>query len=386
MNQRFDDDSELMIDAVRGVAALLVLVTHAFDLAVVDVFGWESARSPEGWRWARASAGHGGYWVWCFFMISGLCIHRSIARSVAAGTFGMGRYMLARVTRIYPLFLLGLAVAVVAWELHEDWGGAPDASPWRQMLASLFSLQIITTPFPGFETSWSLSCEMLYYLAWPALLVPMRGRVSAAAFVSVAGSLLTLTAILVTWRVLHRFEHSAAVDGVWTVAVLFPVWVCGAWLAGHWAAASARVTARLWLISIALCLLAEGLLVILKFYLFPGWSVHLASWASIPGLFIFLAGARHARLSAYALSRPVCRWLGQFSYPCYILHMQVLLIWNHILVSMLPKFIATHPLLDFLILVVPVFALLALTGPPLERRLMRWRSHLLARPATLSAT
>lgn len=379
MSQRFDEDSELMIDAVRGIAALLVLVTHSFDIAVADVFGWDFANNPVAWRWARASAGHGGYWVWCFFIISGLCIHQSIARSVASGTFDWRRYALARVTRIYPLFLLGLTIAVAPWLLHDDWGGGSVATPWRQFFASLFSLQIFTTSFPGFETSWSLSCEMLYYAAWPLILLALRGRASTAAYLAIAGSFVILTGIFVTWRIFHRLEHSAAVDGLWTVAVLFPVWVCGAWLASRWHRVAPRITRPLWLGSIALCALAEVLLVVLKFHQFPGWMVHLASWASIPGLLIFLAGARHARLSRFARARPVCRWLGQFSYPCYVLHLQLLLILNHFLMPLLPKSITTQPLFDFLLLLLPMVTLLALTGPPLERYLMRWRSRVLTR-------
>jgi peptidoglycan/LPS O-acetylase OafA/YrhL len=384
MKHRFDEDSELMIDAVRGIAALLVLVTHAFDIAVADVFGWDYAGNPVEWRWARASAGHGGYWVWCFFMISGLCIQQSISRSVAAGTFDWRHYLVARVTRIYPLFLLGLMIALLPWLLHDDFGGAPAEKPWPQLFASVLSLQIFTTSFPGFETSWSLSCEMLYYIAWPVILLTLRGRVSRAVYVALGGSFVTLTGILVMWRVLHKMEHSTALDGLWTVAVLFPVWVCGAWLSNHWEAVSSRVTRCMWISSLGLCALAEVLLVILKFHQFPGWAVHAASWASIPGLIIFLAGARHARLSSYSWSRPVCRWFGQFSYPCYVLHLQLLLILNHYLMLALPKTISLHPLFDFPLLLVPVLALLALAGPPLERRLMRWRARMLARPVAVA--
>ncbi|HYF36748.1 MAG TPA: acyltransferase [Prosthecobacter sp.] len=381
MSQRFDEDSELAIDGLRGIAALLVLVTHAFDVAVSQVFGWDMAGNPAEWRWARASAGHGGYWVWCFFMISGLCIHQSISRSVASGTFDWWRYLLARVSRIYPLFLLGLMLAVVPWIFHDDFGGRPPDRAWPQFLASLLSLHIFTTSFPGFETSWSLSCEMLYYIAWPVILLGLRGRVSRAVYVALGGSLVALAGILLTWRVLHKMEHSAALDGLWTVMVLFPVWICGAWLANHWTTFAPRITRGLWIASLGLCALAELLLVILKFHQFPGWAVHAASWASIPGLLIFLAGARHARLSSYSWSRPVCRWLGQFSYPCYVLHLQALLIVNHYLMPVLPKSVSSHPLYNFPLLLAPVLTLLAFGGPPLERRLMRWRAQLLARPA-----
>jgi peptidoglycan/LPS O-acetylase OafA/YrhL len=381
MNQRFDLDSELMIDAVRGIAALLVLVSHSFDIAVGDVFGWSFSSNPVEWRWVRASLGHGGYWVWCFFVISGLCIHQSISRSVAGGTFVWRRYLLSRITRIYPLFLLGLVIAVVPWLLNADAGFAAGENPWRQFLASLLSLHILTTTFPAFETSWSLSCEMIYYVAWPLILLVLRGRVRWAVFAAVGGSLLVLAVIFVTWRVLHRLEHSTAVDGLWIVTALFPVWVAGAWLADHWQTVTQHVSRRLWLSSLPLCVLAEVLLVVLKFHQAPGWAIHMASWSSVPGLVIFLAGARHARLARFSWSGPVCGWLGRFSYPCYVLHLQLLFTLSYFLTPWLPESVAADPLKKMPLLLLPVLSLVALVGPRLEQWLMRWRAQVLARPA-----
>lgn len=378
MTHRLDEDSELLIDAVRGIAALLVMMTHTFDLSVADVFGWEMLSSPEGWRWARASFGHGGFWVWCFFMISGLCIQQSIVRSVRENSFSWRRYLLARVTRIYPLFLIGLVLAMVAWGLHEDFGGYPDDTPHRQLVASVLSLQILTTSFPGYETSWSLSCEMIYYLVWPAALLLLRGRVDRAVYVSLVGSVLLAAGILVVWKLLHRFESSASVDGIFTLSVLFPIWLCGAWLSGHWSGAGARVTWRVWCVAILLCFVSEGLLVVMKFRQYPGWAVHLVSWSSIPGLMLFLAGGRHAQLSQRSWSRPVCRWLGQFSFPCYILHMQLLLILDHYLRPNLPRWIEHQPVFHFIALFIPTLMVLILVGPRLERTLMAWRARWLS--------
>lgn len=377
MHNRLNEDSELMIDAVRGIAALLVMMTHTFDLSVADVFGWEMRDSPEGWRMARATFGHGGYWVWCFFMISGLCIQQSISRGVREHTFTWPKYVLARITRIYPLFLSGLALAVITWLLHEDFGGHPDDTPWRQFGASLASLHIFTTAFPGYETSWSLSCEMIYYMLWPAALLLLRRHAISAAYASLVGSLFVCAGILVVWKVFHKLETSAAVDGMFTLFVLYPVWLCGAWLAGHWRDATARISRRLWIASIALCLSSEALLAVLKYMQYPGWAIHLASWSSIPGLMIFLAGAHHAHISKRAWARPVCRWLGQFSFPCYILHMQMLLILDHYLRPVLPFWIEHNPVFHFIALLVPVLGSLAILGPRLERWVMAWRSRLL---------
>lgn len=378
MVPRLDKDTVLMIDAMRGVAALLVMFTHAFDLAVADAYGWNYASSPEIWRWARASLGHGGFLVWCFFMISGFCIHHSMIREAGEGCFSLPRYALARVTRIYPLFLLGLLLALVAWLLHEDFGEGTNDHPWRKLTATLFSLQILTTPFPAYETSWSLSCEMVYYAVWPAALLTAGWRVNRAALLTLAGGLLTASLIMLAWKGFHKLEHSAFVEGVWILVVLLPVWVCGAWLAEQKKLGRLSITRRLWLASILMCLGAETLLVLMKYYQAPHWAVHLAGLSSIPGLMLFLAGAPHAKLSRYPRLHPVCRWLGQLSYPCYILHMQLLLLLDHFVdqwagagAHRLPFW---HAMVEFAIL----FSLFAILGPLLERRCMRWRAGLLS--------
>jgi peptidoglycan/LPS O-acetylase OafA/YrhL len=131
---------------------------------------------------------------------------------------------------------------------------------------------------------------------------------------------------------------------------------------------------------------AELLLAVLKFEQLPGWMVHASSWTAIPGLLVFLAGARHARLSRFKAAVPVCRWLGQLSYPCYILHMQLLLIWNHLLNSLMPQALRSNPWFNFPVLFIPVAAVLALLGPPLERAVMQWRKQVLARPAPAAAS
>ncbi|TDU73406.1 peptidoglycan/LPS O-acetylase OafA/YrhL [Prosthecobacter fusiformis] len=373
MERSLDKDTELLIDAMRGIAALLVVFTHAFDLAVSETYGWNYANNPEAWRWARASFGHGGFLVWCFFMISGVCIHQSISRSIASGEFSFWRYAVARISRIYPLFILGLILAVLAWLLHEDFGEGYNEAPLREMAASLVSLQIFTTPFPAYETSWSLSCEMIYYTIWPVALLLMRGRVNWAAAFSLTSVLVMVCMIMLLWKGFHFFEHSAFFEGLWIVSVLLPVWVCGAWLAGHWGSAKLQISRRTWIASILLCILSECLLIVLKFKQYPHWAVHLAGWSSIPGLMLFLLGARFTHLSARSWAEPVCRWLGQFSYPCYILHMQLLLLLDHFVDiygnGLAHRYPVLHAVFEFLI----VLGVLVVVGPKLERWTMHWR-------------
>lgn len=374
---RLDSDTETFIDALRGFAAICVMITHSVDLGVAGVFGWEPSANPESWRWARASIGHGGYWVWCFFVISGFCIQQSIARSVRENRFSFWRYMLARVSRIYPLFLVGLGLAIIAWLLHADPTPGDTEHPVRQFAASLCMLQIFTSSFPCFEQSWSLSNEMMYYIAWPLVLLLCGGAVTRAAWTAIALTLIPVIAVFVAWKGFHRMETSAAVGGIWAVTAMAPVWLCGAWLSGNLSALRSRVTLRLWYVSIMLCVVSASLLVVLKFFQYPSWSVQLASWSAIPGMMLFIAGAPYAKLGSKASFKPVATWLGNFSYPCYILHFQLLVMLDRLVVKQLGDGMAHSPVMRSVLLFFPTFALLAFIAPRLERTIMLWRARVL---------
>ena len=115
----------------------------------------------------RYGAGRGHFgnadWCGCFFVI--ISASASTARRPWGGVGAVQLVALwsgSRITRLYPLFLIGLALAVVAWSQGLDFAvDEVNAKPWRQLGASLFNLRF-TTPFPAFGPSWSLSCEVLY--------------------------------------------------------------------------------------------------------------------------------------------------------------------------------------------------------------------------------
>lgn len=376
---RLDKDAELWIDAMRGIAALMVMLSHGFELALAEVFGWDPHQTPGVWRFARASLGNGDFWVWMFFVISGLCIHRSIAASVDTGCFRWRRYILARITRIYPLFLLGLMLAMVAWAMHLDFATeAHDPAPWPQLISSLFNLQLLSATFPAFSPSWSLTCEVMYYAAWPLALILFKGRVSQAIGLALGGTMAALLLILFLWKGLHRFETSALVNGLWTVVVLFPVWISGAWLGARWQELRVRVTKRKWLASIGLCVVVMVLEWILRYKDYPVWDRHFTAWGAAVGLVCVLAGAHHTRLIGHPKREAVCRWLGVFSYPCYILHIPVLLMVNAGGDALFSDFSKKHPSLLTLTEILAVLLILALLGPRLEKITMNWRSKFLA--------
>ncbi len=375
---RVDSGTELLIDALRGLAALMVFGSHAFDLAISHAHGWGFGENPPFWRFVRAIFGTGEHWVWCFFVISGFCIHLSIARSVREGRFQLGSYALARITRIYPLYLVGFALAILTWWLGPQIGGYDGQPPVRQFWATLLSLQIFTNTFPSYEASWSLSCEMIFYAVWPALLLVTRLMERRALYLGLLSTLMVAAVILVLWSHYHWLEERAFVDGIWTLSVLFVLWLGGAWLAADWGAVAPSINRRAWITGMVAFAAAVAFLFTLRYQQYPPWSIHASSWGALPGMVLIIAGARHAGLAdAPEKLRAACRWLGQFSYPCYVLHMQLIHLVDKFLCPLLPSALMEQPLARVVVYAATVIPLLAITGPPLERALMSWRARVL---------
>jgi len=104
----------LSLDAMRGVAALVVVLYHALGVAPQTAF--------HGWQWwlptVAAYVVHFGYaGVYLFFVISGFCIHLHWARARAAGVeqpiIKFSAFWKRRVRRLYPPYLAALVLYLV---------------------------------------------------------------------------------------------------------------------------------------------------------------------------------------------------------------------------------------------------------------------------------
>lgn len=190
------------LECLRGVAALYVVAHHTLQTAIASVhpglavplrFGQEA--------------------VIVFFLLSGFVIHYSTRRR----GFELSSYLVARLRRIYPVFLIALAISYGCASIAAGQWLRPD---WLQLGGNLLMLQdrarvgTITTPFAGNSPLWSLSYEMFFYAAYAGLClwIPERRR---QAFVLATG-LLALIAIIFFP---HQFLRFAAYMIIWWAGV-----------------------------------------------------------------------------------------------------------------------------------------------------------------------
>src|SRR5262245_49543847 len=108
------------IDALRGIAAMGVVLYHAFDPKLIPN---NLLRYPVQLLQLGSSFGYIG--VFLFFVISGFCIHLQWARTRAAEEsrpIKFGAFWKRRIRRLYPPYIIALALFLLltAWSVGID--------------------------------------------------------------------------------------------------------------------------------------------------------------------------------------------------------------------------------------------------------------------------
>src|SRR5215217_7060011 len=101
------------IDALRGAAALGVVLYHAVDQAAKAL---PNNLLQHPFRLVQIASSFGYIGVFLFFVISGFCIHLQWARSRAAGAAPQIRFTSfwkRRIRRLYPPYLIALLLFVL---------------------------------------------------------------------------------------------------------------------------------------------------------------------------------------------------------------------------------------------------------------------------------
>jgi peptidoglycan/LPS O-acetylase OafA/YrhL len=301
--ERISPTSVTRIDGLTGLRfffALLVVCHHS----VQHWFGPAS--------YPVADFGYIG--VDLFFVLSGFVLAWP-SRPVRAG-----RFWWDRMSRVWPLhvFFLLLGLALIGYGVNRPTGGALLANlvlvqAWFPSPATYFSVNAV---------SWSLSCELFFYLAFPWLIGWLRPLTSASRR-WVAGFVVAGLAIYPGLFSL-TIAPTAAGPHEWSTYVL-PLWRMGEFLLGIIAALEVRDgwrprlsgTAALWLMILASAgLLTDGLI-----------QGRLPDRAVIEVVGACLAALAFASVAADEVAgrrswfgRPWMVTLGASSYALYLLH------------------------------------------------------------------
>ncbi|WCT72721.1 acyltransferase [Sphingomonas naphthae] len=177
----------VVMDAIRALAALLVVISHVRDIVLLD---W-----PGGGAVARllyVVTGFGHQAVILFFVLSGFWIAKTVAARGA--DLDTGDYLVDRLSRLWMVIvptvaltwlldtigirLNGPALYVGEWGTHSILDAADNLGA-ANILGSLAFLQkIVVPPIGSNGPLWSTAYEFWYYLWYPVIVLALRRRVS----------------------------------------------------------------------------------------------------------------------------------------------------------------------------------------------------------------
>ena len=269
---------------LRFALAMVVLLGHVCQLI-------EGGRHD--WTYIGLWLNQGSA-VFGFMVLSGYSIAASLERGAAG-------YYQRRVDRIWPLYLLTVAVGVavsclIGGEMALPGGTFLPHPTMPELVGALLMLQTIATPtVPVIGQTWSLASEWWLYIAAPtfaripSLALAGLAAVSFAAFLWLQGS------GNVSINDLQRGEATAAMAWMWLSGFLY-----------HRHRESRA--AILWLLGPAIA------------------AMYLGHFTGLPFLASLLALVACEEFRASRRTRSLLLWLGDLSYPLYLLQAPVLVL------------------------------------------------------------
>ena len=315
-NYTFPDSKPhyMILDGLRGVAALLVVLFHVFEC-----FDW----SP---------APHGYLAVDFFFVLSGFVIGYAYddrwkpADETKRPRLTMGGFFLRRLIRLHPMVVAGAVFGAVCFLLQGSvrWDGTP-VGIGRVMLAMLLGMFMLPL-YPGAHAdvrgngelfplngpNWSLFFEYIGNVLYALLLRRLSTRWLAMLTIAMA---CMLTAVALHDGYLG-VGWSMADGGLWTgmVRMLFP-YSMGMLMAREFRPCKIRHT--FWLCS--LVIVAVGCLPLLWGEMSP-LANGLYDALCVVFVFPLLVWAGASELTTDATTTKVSTILGNLSYPLYAVH------------------------------------------------------------------
>jgi peptidoglycan/LPS O-acetylase OafA/YrhL len=360
---------------MRGVAALLVLGTHAAFATGKLSHGYV------GVMYARLEIG-----VAIFFVLSGFLLFRPWVRAAAAAVSlpSVGHYARRRMRRVMPAYLVTVVAVFVVFSFYS--AGPNPGQSWAGLLRYVTLTQIYTDNFlitylhQGLSQTWSLAVEVSFYavlpvLAYLLLTVHGRGRwqprrlLAGLAVIAAASPLWLIIVNTTDW-----LPNSA---GMWLPAHL--VWFAAGMMLATLQSMAARCPAGLaiplaMILYLVVCTPIAGAITMGPVRLWEPITKNLL-YAGIATLvvapLVLGGGGWFERMLG---SRPMV-WLGEISYEIFLLHVVVMALVFGVVLRW-PLFTGSLPGLFGLTLVITIplaYALRRLTEP---RRNINWhRDH-----------
>jgi len=287
------------LTSLRGIAALAVVMQHFSTTAQQHAGVAIPSLVP-----------HGYLAVDFFFVLSGFIMcYTYLGRFEQFGWGAYGPFLARRAIRLLPLNAFVTVALLIGAQLSVAWSGSNvffgEIRYPYDVVANLLMLQGLGLGHNMNGPSWSVSAELLAYVAFPLLVYGVFDRRRISAFLMLAAALALLAKLALSMPHFSLAVESPLGGGMrclseFTFGMLVYRWTCDA----AWARRLGRdrITAALLVGSVLLLLLRIDLAVALSF---P---------------FVVAAVSCNRGRIARGLSHPALHMLGLVSYSLYLIH------------------------------------------------------------------
>jgi peptidoglycan/LPS O-acetylase OafA/YrhL len=301
------------IDALRGIAILLVIFGHTYP-KIMDLPSW-----------IKAFGFQGGRGVQLFFMVSALTLFMSLDTRKAFDKRVFVNFFIRRFFRIAPLFYTGILLyATLDGFKPRIW--APDGIGWAHIVATATFMHgwhptTFNSVVPG---GWSIAVEMTFYLCLPFLYLRIKKMhvASWAIIGTLIGSLLIKNYTVWFLRAESSFRPHLVdtLTKLWFPSQL-PVFMLGIllfFLIKKPVPAKSNANANSYW---------AWLYMVIFLYLFS--ALPFGKYELIPDYFLYgiafvcLIYSLALQPNAFFVNRVIC-YIGKISYSCYIYHFFVI--------------------------------------------------------------
>ena len=362
------------LPALTGLRTLLALTILMFHFTPA---GLQSNKHP--WLTLYPLIDIGYVFVSFFFLISGFILSYNYAHR--PGGVRQADFWMARLSRLYPVYLLTMLISLPMLTL--EWRTRPHGQFWAGVVATPLLLQGF---FPKLATfwntvSWTLSCEVVLYVAFPFLLKVRWPRSPRTLALWTLGFwLLGLVPHLLYWR--FNPDHLAQPitrysDGVWLDTLKYtPVAYLCTFLAGLTLgrlhdAAELTPRHRLWAggAGLALAWLAAYHVAPHVPYILVHGGLLTPVWALV---IVGLAGV--SPLARVFSVRPLVA-VGTSTYALYLLHFNIfqLLQWHHVAERL--HVASLDPWISYAFVIALAMAVRRWVEHPCQQQIQAWWRH-----------
>lgn len=191
--------ADMHLDAIRGLAALIVVLGHARGLFFRQLVAAPSQAPAEQASALTLNLGYEAVLV--FFVLSGFLVGGSVWKAIEASRWRWTDYLIRRLVRLWivliPAIFIGALLDVGGLALLGQEGSIYRAPPGQDMvqpgnldtlsspaiiLGNVLFLQSILVPEAGSNlVLWSLANEFWYYLLFPMILLALQPSVKPLA-------------------------------------------------------------------------------------------------------------------------------------------------------------------------------------------------------------